>query len=300
MVSVEHHPAPHLDQLARLINSHLAEVMPGWRLPIDVIARSLATASPEHCSDPWVAEGRTLCALEDDRLVGAAQVLRYGSGPEIGSGYRDAAELAWLLFWPGSKVAAGALMDAARMQMMAWGASNLYACDTSLPVPVVNGVPDSWPHISSALIRGGFRPMPSGEEVLYVGNLPEAGAGGPPIAGLVVRAVPDEPGQRFLAELNGAEIGFLDWLPDLSFGGTLPALAGWAQLASVAVRDEWRGRGVGRWLVRRTASFLRMLGVRRVVVALTASQEAAGAGILCRRLGWDPLVRIDQGWKDSR
>jgi GNAT superfamily N-acetyltransferase len=172
----------------------------------------------------------------------------------------------------------------------------VYACDTSLPVPVVCGVPESWPHVSAALVRAGFVALAAHEHVLYGGRLPDAGPKTPPVSGLEVRAVADEPGQRFLAELAGVEIGFLEWSPDLSCGGSLPALAGWAELCALRIREEWRGRGVGEWLVRRTVPFLHMVGVSRVVVAMAARQEKAGAGRFCRKLGWEPVVRLEQGW----
>lgn len=298
MVSVEQHRGTHLGQLERLVNHHLAGVVPGWQLPSGVIASSLGSPREEGGPDPWVTKRRTLCAMEDDRLLGAAHVLHYGSGPEVGAAYRDAAELAWLLFWPDAEPAAHALVGMARSLVAAWGARRLYACDTSLPVPVVSGVPESWPHVSAALNRAGFEPVLGGEEVLYGGLLPERGAVQPPIAGLEVHAAAEEPGHRFLAEFAGTEVGFLDWTPDLSFGGTLPALAGWAQLTSLGVREGWRGKGVGPWLVISTVPFLQMVGVRRVVVALTAREEAAGAGSMCRRLGWEPLVRLEQGWSE--
>jgi len=296
MVTVEPHRGTHLGQLQHLVNRHLAVVLPGWSLPAEVIEGSLGSASEDAPPDPWVARRRTLCAVEDDRLLGAAHVLLYGSAPEVGAAYRGAAELAWLLFRPEADRAAEALVDAARDLVAVWGAKRLYACDTSLPVPVVSGVPESWPHVSAALNRGGFEPAVEGEEVLYVGQLPERGPDAPPLAGLEVRAAIEEPGHRFIAELAGIEVGFLDWAPDLSFGRMLPALAGWAQLSILGVREGWRGRGIGPWLVRSTAPFLRMLGVRRVVVALTQYQEAAGAGSMCRGLGWEPLVRLQQGW----
>jgi GNAT superfamily N-acetyltransferase len=214
----------------------------------------------------------------------------------VGAGYRGAAELAWLLFWPDAEAAAHALLESACELIAAWGAGHVYACDTSLPVPVVSGVPESWPHVSAALTGAGFEPLPAVEEVLYGGRLPAAGTDEePPVAGLEVRAATDEPGS-FRAELDGVELAFLEWSPDLSFGGTLPALAGWAELCRLRVRQEWRGHRIAPWLVHRTVPFLRMVGVSRVLVALTAREEAEGAGGLCRRLGWEPLVRLEQGW----
>jgi GNAT superfamily N-acetyltransferase len=296
MVSVEPHRDLHLHQLQQLVNCHLAGVVPGWRLPTPVIAGSLRPRPGDPDFDLWVAERHTLCAVEEDRLLGAAHVLRYTTEAAVGAGYRGTAELAWLLFWPEAESAAHALIEAARELVSGWGPTRVYACDTSLPVPVVSGVPESWPHVSAALLRAGFEALAMHEQVLYGGRLPDAGHQAPPVPGLEVRAVADEPGQRFLAELDGFEIGFLEWSPDLSCGGSLPALAGWAELCALRIREEWRGRGVGEWLVRRTVPFLRMVGVSRVVIAMGARQETAGAGRFCKRLGWEPVVRLEQGW----
>jgi GNAT superfamily N-acetyltransferase len=296
MVSVEPHRDLHLEPLQQLVNCHLAGVVPGWRLPSAVIAGSLRPRPGDPDYDGWVAERHTLCAVEEDRLLGAAHVLRYTSESAVGDGYRGTAELAWLLFWPEAEPAAHALTEAARELVSSWGPTRVYACDTSLPVPVVSGVPESWPHVSAALVRAGFEALDEHEQVLYGGRLPDVRPQAPPVPGLEVRAANDEPGQRFLAELNGVEIGFLEWSPDLSCGGTLPALAGWAELCALRVREEWRGRGVGEWLVRRTVPFLRMVGVSRVVVSLSSGQEREGAGRFCRRLDWEPFVRLQQGW----
>jgi GNAT superfamily N-acetyltransferase len=296
MVTVEAHRELHLEQLQRLVNCHLAGVVPGWRLPTGVIAGSLSPPPGDPALDGWVTERHTLCAVEDDQLLGAAHVLRYAAATDVGIGYRGAAELAWLLFWPEAESAARTLVEATRTLVSAWSPAQVYACDTSLPVPVVSGVPESWPHVSAALTRAGFEPLAADEHVLYGGGLPEMAESRSPVPGLEVRAATDEPGQRFLAELDGVEIGFLEWSPDLSCGGCLPAMAGWAELCALRIRQEWRGRGVGEWLIRRTLPFLRMVGVSRVVVDLAARHEREGAGRFCRRLGWEPMVRLEQGW----
>src|SRR5215475_6479538 len=114
MVSVEQHREAHLAQLERLVNRHLAGVVPGWQLPAGVIAGSLRSPQEGGGPDPWITKRRTLCAVQDDRLLGAAHVIHYGSGPEVGAAYRDAAELAWILFWPDAEPAAHALVDEAR------------------------------------------------------------------------------------------------------------------------------------------------------------------------------------------
>lgn len=296
MVTVGPHRQVHLDQLQQLINCHLGGVVPGWRIPARVIEASLGEPDDEAALDPWVAERRTLCATEGGQLVGAAHVVRYGPGPDVGNRYRGAAELAWLLFWPEAEGAARSLLGAATDLAGSWHARHLYAYDTALPVPVVTGVPESWPHVAAALSRSGFEPQAAAEAVIYGGRLPEPGGAEPPIPGLEVRAATDEPGHRFRAGLNGLDVGWIEWAPDLSCGGSLPALAGWAELVRLEIEPAWRSRGVGTWLVRRTVPFLRMVGVTRVVVPLTAAEEVACAGRLCRRLGWEPVVRLEQGW----
>ncbi|HSR25425.1 MAG TPA: N-acetyltransferase, partial [Candidatus Eisenbacteria bacterium] len=114
MVSVEPHREIHLDQLQRLVNCHLAGVVPGWRLPTRVIAGSLRPGPGDPDFDLWVSERHTLCAVEEDRLLGAAHVIRYTAAAAVGPGYRGAAELAWLLFWPAAEAAAHVLIEAAR------------------------------------------------------------------------------------------------------------------------------------------------------------------------------------------
>src|SRR6266481_4816145 len=166
MVTVEAQREFHLPELQQLINCHLGSVVPGWSLPAGVIERSLRPRTDEDL-DPWVAEQATLCAVQGRGLVGAVHLIRYGRGPDVSDGYRGAGEIAWVLFWPEAEQAAEALLGAARDLTRGWGTSRLYACDTSLPVPVVSGVPDSWPHVSQALTRAGFASVPSVEEVLY-------------------------------------------------------------------------------------------------------------------------------------
>jgi GNAT superfamily N-acetyltransferase len=296
MVRVEPPSELHLDQLSQLVNCHLAGVVPGWRMPAGVIASSVQELPGPRGIDPWVVERRTLCAVDGDRLLGAAHLLRYGADESVSACYRGAAEVAWLLFWPRAPEAAEALIVAARELAAEWAAGRLCACDTSLPVPVVSGVPETWPHVADALTQAGFEPVPDAEEVLYGGALPEPSTGPRPLTGLRVLAATDEPGHCFRADVDGVEVGHLEWAPDLSYGGALPALAGWAELCSLRVGEEWRGRGVGSWLVGRTVPLLQAAGATQVVIALTALDEALGAGRFCRRLGWDPLVRLEHGW----
>ena len=144
-----------------LVNAHLAAVMPGASLSVQALLSHLEAEPGEFIVDRWVAERRTLAADQDGRIVAAAQLLRYGDGPEVGPAYRDAAEIAWLVcwpaapFWPDSEEASWTLLQAALDQIVTWGVARCYA-DGSLPVVGVYGVPDAWPHIRALYHRAGF------------------------------------------------------------------------------------------------------------------------------------------------
>src|SRR2546430_10001570 len=95
-----------------------------------------------------------------------------------------------------------------------------------------------------------------------------------------MRAATDEPGNRFRAVLAGEEIAVVEWSPDLSFGGTLPALSGWAELCELRVHPEWRGRGGGAGLAAGTRPLLRPGGGRPPRVGVPPP-GGGGRGHLC-------------------
>jgi hypothetical protein len=70
----------HLPALRDLVNAHLTLLVPGWALTNDFIASHLWRNPGQAITDPWVSERLTLCALDGDRLVAAAHLLRYGAG----------------------------------------------------------------------------------------------------------------------------------------------------------------------------------------------------------------------------
>ena len=74
------------------------------------------------------------------------------------------------------------------------------------------------------------------------------------------------------------------------------ASAGWAGVQEPWVREEWRNRGVDRWLVGHLAAWLRLGGADRVAVSVAADDDAAGAGRFYRRCGWEPFVRTIRHW----
>src|SRR5258706_80865 len=233
----------HLPQLRQLLNAHLGLLAPGWALTEDYIASHLQQNPGQAIVDPWVSERKTLCALEGERLVAAAHLLRYSRGSEVGPTYAGAADIAWCVAWAEAERAASALLAAATRQMHAWGAANEYAWDAGLPVGPFVGVPDVWPHIAAALTAAGFQPTAGNEEVVLGGALDAMpAAGDPPLAALVLqRRLTTGPWasreMRFTALLDGQQVGKCEVALDLTDGGALPALRDWAQLTELAVAD---------------------------------------------------------------
>jgi GNAT superfamily N-acetyltransferase len=288
----------HLDQLAELLNAHLDAVVPGFALPAAYLAERLTRDPGEAIVDPWVVRRRTLVAVERDRVVAAAHLLRYGATPEVGPAYRNVGEIAWLVAWPSSCHAAEAVLTAGLRRLTDWGAEAPWLCTGSMFVPTVSGIPDAWPHIAAILRGAGYAPEPEREELLYGGRIdqleppPE-----PPIEGLVLARRMCDFAPRFAAELAGESIGLFDVGSDVTAGGALPALAGWADPWNLWVDERHRSRGVGSWLVRSAVPYLRLGGCDRMLVTVAADDERAGAGRFYERLGLVRLARLDRAWR---
>jgi GNAT superfamily N-acetyltransferase len=298
MVQITPFEPHHLRQLQQLLNVHLGALVPGWALPQAFILARLERNPDEPLVDPWVAERRTLCAVDAQQLVAAAHLLRYGVDPQVGAAYRNVGEINWLVALPQAFDPTAALLAAAQEQMRAWGVDSTWADVGGLLGPFV-GVPDAWPHLAAALRAAGFHPEPGVAEAVYGGTLDAVGpVGAPPIAGLqVVRSV-GRFGARFTAWLDGQAVGAAECISDLSQGGALPALQGWGELAELEVAAPLRKRGVGAYLVRHAVAWLRLGRCERIVLAVAPESEAAGVDRFYGRFGWTPLVRATKGWRD--
>ncbi|MBV9281761.1 MAG: GNAT family N-acetyltransferase [Chloroflexi bacterium] len=289
-----------LPQLRRLVNLHLAAAVPGWALSEAALARHLERDDAQPITDPWVEERITLCAVEGYRVLAAAHLLRYGDGPEIGRAYRGVGEIAWVLAQPERADAAMSVLSTTGAQLARWGVRKTHGWGSGLPAGPLWGVPDAWPHVIGALEDAGYRPS-GHREALYGGWLadgdpPEE----PPLPGLTIRRRVGRYETRVAALLDDREVAFCDVQPDMTSGGLSPALQRWAWLADLQVREEWRNRGIGRWLVRHAARWLRLAGCDRVVLSVADDAEAAGAGRFYRRFGWEVFVRETHGWRADR
>jgi GNAT superfamily N-acetyltransferase len=289
--------AHHADQFTDLFNAHLGAVVPGFALPATYLSERLTRDPGESIVDPWVVERRTLLAVDHDRVVAATHILRYGATPDVGPAYRNAAEVAWLIAWPPACEPAERLLTAATDLIAGWGIEDPFLCTGSMFVPSLSGIPETWPHIAAVVRMAGFAPDAEREELLYAGRIdhlePPAE---PPVDGLRLERRLAEFAPRFKAVLDGEPIGYFDVGFDVTEGGRLPALAGWADPWSLWVDERHRSQGVGSWLVRSAIPYLRLAGCDRMLVPVAIEDDGAGAGRFYERLGLMRVARLDRAW----
>jgi GNAT superfamily N-acetyltransferase len=212
----------------------------------------------------------------------------------VSDSYRDTAEIRWLVFAPGEPAAADALVARSVAAMGEWGVARMYA-DGSLPAPAVYGIPDVWPHVENALRRAGFGPGDRVEAVLVadVAALPHGGP--PPLTGLAVRRALGGHATRFSAMLDGRVVGFFEVQADLTAGGALSRLAGWADVWELHVEEDMCRRGIGTWLVGHGADWLRLARADRLIdYAILGDDDAHLA--FATALGFRELTRVTRGW----
>jgi GNAT superfamily N-acetyltransferase len=287
------------EQLTQLVNAHVQAVVPGVSVSVNTVMSQLERQPGEFIVDPWVSERATLVAEQRGRVVAAAHLLRYGTGDGVGESYRDAAEIGWLLYWPeatywpDSAVAADRLTAGCLAQLGRWGGSRWYA-DGALPAPGVYGVPAQWPHVRATYERAGFVHTGHTEVVLLarVDELPRPSEA--PITGLTVRRAVGVNGTRLSACLGNEVAGYVEVETNLTEGGRLARLAGWADIGNLRVAEPYRRRGVATWLVGQAADWLRLAGVERLLDYAWAEEEDCLA--LLGRLGFRELTRTTRGW----
>jgi GNAT superfamily N-acetyltransferase len=290
------------EQLTALVNAHIQAVVPGVSVSVNTVMSQLERDPGEFIVDPWVAERVTLVAEQRRRVVAAAHLLRYGTGPEVRESYRASAEVNWLLFWPeasywaDSAEAASALMGACLTQLRAWKADRWHA-DGALPAPGVYGVPEQWPHVRALYERTGFVHDGHTEIVLLakVGELP--GPAEPPLEGLELRRALGINGTRLYGSLGEQLVGYIEVDTNLAQGFRLAHLAGWADVGNLHVEEAFRRRGVATWLFGQAADWLRLARVERLLDYAWPKEEPRLA--LLRRLGFGELTRTARGWARS-
>ncbi len=286
---------PDRAQLTALVNAHIGAVLPGASVSVNAVMSQLEREPDESIVDPWAIARTTLVAIVRDEVVAGAHLVRYGSEERVGGAYRDAAEIRWLLFRPGADEAADALAAGCVATMEGWHVGRMFA-DGSLPAPGVYGVPDVWPHVGRALERARFRPGDRVEAVL-VADVADLPRGGPaPVDGLTLRRELGGHATRFSALLDGRVVGIHEVEADLTAGGALSRMAGWADVWELNVDERMRRRGVATWLVGHTADWLRLGRVERLLDYAVIGEGDAHLAFLTA-LGWRELTRTRRGWQ---
>ena len=287
------------DQLAVLVNAHVASVVPGWAVSTAVLLAQIERDPGQYVTDPWVGERATLVAEVSGRVVAAAHLRRYRGDADVAPDWRRAGELAWLVFWPASSAAGDLLAAACVRALDAWGVRRQFA-DGDLPTSATYGIPDAWPHVAGVLAAAGFDPSTAREEVQLAGSLAEVPHPSvPPLPGrLTVRRVVGTFGARFEAVLDGDVVGFAEAQDDHTRGGSLSRLDGWADLAELHVAEHVRGLGIGTWLVQHLVAWLRLGGSTRFLVALGGEDAALEPWFA--RFGWQRIGRCRRGWERAQ
>ena len=287
---------PDRDQLAELVNTHVAAVVPGWSLPVSALLAQFEREPAQYVVDPWVVDRTTIVAVQRDRVVAGAHLKRYGTDGRVMPDYHDAGEIAWLVAWPAKLDAAHALARACTAQLEAWGVARQWA-DGGLPTPATFGIPDSWPHVREVIEAAGFSDADGRTETLLAGRLDRVpDPGPPPIAGLTLRREVDNLSVRFTAAFDERTVGYVNVRDDLTRGGTLSRLSRWALLREQFVEPEYRRRGIGTWLLCHAVAWARLGGSDRILTTW-AEEEGPGALAFVSRFGWEEIAHVRRGWR---
>lgn len=282
------------DQLTDLVNAHIKAVIPGCSVPVATILSSMERDPGEYIVDPWVIERETWVAIEDDRLVAAIHLHRYGSDASVGPALNDVAAINWLVCWPVNLDAGGQLMRLAVERLDRWK-PRITMLDMSLPAPLVYGIHVAWPHLAILAREAGFSDADGRTEVQFVIALDRIGPPvEPPIDGLTVRRRLHVFGAAFAAMLGGREIGLLEVDDDFTRHGSMLRNDGWADISNLEVAEEHRGVGVASWLLRHAAAWLRMGGSRNLISYVGDDEPASIAWHVAN--GFEELNRTRRGW----
>ena len=109
------------ERVTALVNAHIDAVLPGVSVSVNAVMSQLEREPGEYIVDPWVHERATLVAIERERVVAAAHLLRYASEERVSESYRNLGEIRWLVFEPDNARAGDALLGACISQFEGLG-----------------------------------------------------------------------------------------------------------------------------------------------------------------------------------
>jgi GNAT superfamily N-acetyltransferase len=290
------------DQLASLVNAHIAAVLPGASLSVQALLSDLESEPGEFIVDRWVSERRTFVAEQRHRIVAAAHLLRYRGTEDVDLHLRDAGEIKWLLcwpdapYWPDAQLAGRRLMAGCLAQLSSWRVTQRYA-DGSLPVPGAFGLPDAWPHIRALYAEAGFtggrretvlvRPMPDARAVAGPTGWAEA------TAWTIERRVGTN-GVRFVAVRDGQDLGYLEVDTNLGTNTRFDRDTRWADIGNLYVEPEQRRRGVATALLAEATNWLALAGIRNLLAYVSPDTPESEQAFLAHA-GFVVLSQVTRG-----
>jgi hypothetical protein len=283
------------DQLTALVNLHVASVLPGVALSTNVVLSQLEREPGEIIVDPWVAERCCVVALDNDAVVGAALLHRFGDGDEVRDGYRAAAEIRWIVVAPTAAAAGQDLLAAALSIIETWNPSHIYV-DGSLPAPGCYGIPDSWPHVRRLLTDAGFD-GPTRTETVVAARCDALV--GHHIEGAEVRRSVGVLGTRFdLVTADGhlgyIEVGEIDQALARSAAGTT-----WTDVGNLFATEPEALPMVMPALLSAAAEWLLLGGIDRLIDYYADDVHPPAYLAVLHQLGFTRLTTNERGWSLS-
>ncbi len=280
------------EQLTALVNLHVASVLPGVALCTNVVLSQLEREPGELIVDPWVAQRCCLVAIEDNAIVGAALLQRFGDGEEVRDGYRSAAEIRWIVVAPNAPAAGHELLATALERIRSWHPSLIYA-DGSLPAPGCYGIPDSWSHIRELLTTAGFV-GPTRTETVVAARCEDLI--GHRMEGAEVHRSVAVLGARFDLVVADNHLGYIE------VGDIDPALARsatgttWTDVGNLFATDPDALASVMPALLSAAAEWLALGGIHRLIDYYADDVHPPAYLTVLHRLGFTRLSTNERGW----
>ena len=281
------------EQLTSLVNLHVSAVIPGIALSTNVVLSQLEREPGEQIVDPWVEERHCLVVIENDAVVGAALIHRFGDDERVREGYRSAAEIRWLVVHPTAGTAGKALMDAALDHIRRWNPVHIYA-DGTLPAPGVYGIPDSWPHVRQLLVDGGFEGPTRTEMVLAA-----------PCSQLTGHQLPDVEVSRSVGALGaridlmreGTSLGYIE-VGEINAALTRSTTATtWSDVGNLFPADPATLKTIMPALISAAADWLLLGGVDRLIDYYADDFHQPEYLAILHQLGFARLSTNERGWQ---
>jgi GNAT superfamily N-acetyltransferase len=199
-------------------------------------------------------------------------------------------------YWNDGHEAAQALMKACLEQFHRWQVGRIYA-DGALPVPGVYGIPEQWPHIAQLYTDNGFTSPADGAEILHLADLADVPEpGDPPLDRVHIERMVGINGTRLSAYLDQECLGYIE-IDVLDSAERRPSHGGLADVGNLHVAEQYRRQGLGTWLLRHAAQWLRLGHVNRLLHY--ASPEEAPEIAFVERNRFQQVTRTRRGWERS-